>query len=244
MHWKRLMLAMALVAGAAEGAAAQAWANATPRDVRDIFLALPVDDVDDRPHIRESLGDRLSTRAGRVEALRQGAEIDPVNYWLRVPLPALEGGAAPVEVIMASLRRPTGRYLVVMQVNDRTAAGPRSVNYAWEMEGSTFRRTDIREYLPELEYADFWQGPRPAGVAKDFFLDLGAFHLQLPRYGERAEFHLTAAPAAPGVAELFGRQTRAGVELLWDRRRGTFVKGEYLGPVASGEGHGHHGHHD
>jgi hypothetical protein len=244
MHWKRLMLATALVLGAAEGAAAQAWANTAPRDVRDIFLALPVDDVDDRPQLRESLGDRLSTRARRVEALRQGAEIDPVNYWLRLSLPAPEDGAAPVEVIMSSYLRPTGRYLVVLQVNDQPVAGVRSVNYAWELAGSTFRRTDIREYLPDLEYADFWEGPRPAGVEKDFFLDLGAFHLQLPRYGDRGEFHLLPAPAAPGAAELFARRARSGVELLWDRRRGTFVKGEYLGPVAAGQGHGHHGHHD
>jgi hypothetical protein len=242
MHWKRLMLATALVLGAAEGAAAQAWANPTPREVRDIFLALPVDDVDDRPQLRESLGDRLSTRARRVEALGQGAEIDPVNYWLRMSLPALQDGAAPVEVIMASYRRPTGPYLVVLQVNDRTAGGPRSVNYAWELQGSTFRRTDIREYLPDLNYDDFWEGPRPAGVEKDFFLDLGAFHLQLPRYGERGEFHLVPAPASPATAELFARSARPGVELLWDRRRGVFVRGEYLRPA--GQGHGHHGHHD
>ncbi len=241
MHWKRLMLATALVLGAAEGAAAQAWANTAPRDVRDIFLALPVDDVDDSPQLRESLGERLSTRARRVEALREGAEIDPVNYWMRLSLPGLEGDAAPVEVIMSSYRRPTGRYLVVLQVNDQPAAGARSVNYAWELEGSTFRRADIREYLPDLEYADFWEGPRPAGVEKDFFLDLGAFHLQLPRYGERGEFHLLPAPAAPELAGLFAQRTRAGVELLWDRRRGVFTKGEYLGPVASS---GHHGHHD
>ncbi|HEX2076363.1 MAG TPA: hypothetical protein VHG08_01605 [Longimicrobium sp.] len=243
MHWKRLMLAAALVAGAAEGAAAQAWANTAPRDVRDIFLALPVDDVDDRPQLRESVGDRLSTRAGRVEALREGAEIDPVNYWIRTSLPALDGDASPVEVILSSYRRPTGRYLVVLQVNDRTAAGPRSVNYAWEMEGSTFRRADIREYLPDLEYADFWEGPRPRGVEKDFFLELGAFHLQLPRYGERAAFHLVPAPAAPELAALFQRPARSGVELLWDRRRGVFVRGDYLGSVASGERGGHH-HHD
>ncbi|HEU0299583.1 MAG TPA: hypothetical protein VFR37_09020 [Longimicrobium sp.] len=226
MHWKRLMLATALVLGTAEGAAAQAWANTAPRDVRDIFLALPIDDVDDRPQLCESIGDRLSTRARRVEALREGAEIDPVNYWLRVPLPALDGGATPVEVIMASYGRPTGRYLVVLQVNDRTAAGPRSVNYAWEMEGSTFRRTDIRRYLPELAYADFWDGPRPAGVDEDFFLDLGAFHLQLPRYGDVAAFHLAPAPGAPQLAELYARRARSGVELLWDRRRGVFTRGE------------------
>lgn len=225
MHLKRLMLATALVLGAAEGAAAQAWANHAPRNVRDLFLALPVDDVDDAPQLRASIGDRLSTAARRAEALGR-AEIDPVNYWLRISLPAPEGAAAPVEVVMASYARPTGRYLVVLQVNDRAAAGPRTVHYAWELEGGTFRRTDIRRYLPALSYADFWDGPRPDGVAEDFFLDAGAFRLDLPRYGDTATLHLVPATASGEAARLFERRARSGVALLWNRRRGTFTRGE------------------
>lgn len=242
---KRLILSMFLVAGMARGADAQA---AAPRDVREIFLALPFPRQAEGGRVLQAFGGRLSTRAGREEALRGPVEVDTRNGYLALSLPGINGAEMPVEAVLTYFNRADGKRLVVLQLRDwSTSAGewPLTEDHAWLLSGAAFTHADMDKLLPNLEYGDFWDDERPADLERDFFMKMYAFHIEWPREGTTAWLHLyppateAGDPLDPELTEVFNSRARTAVQLLWDRERGRFTKGEFVDFRAEDE-HDHH----
>lgn len=245
MRLKPLILSMLVAAAGAQDAAAQA---AAPRDVREVFLALPFPGPREGGRVLQAFNGRLSTRAGREEALRGPVDVDTRNGYLALSLPGVNGAPMPVEAVLTYFNRADGRRLVVLQLRDWSTDGeewPLSEDHAWLLSGATFTRTEIDDVLPHLEYGDFWDDARPADLEKNFFIKMDAVYIEWPREGTTAWLHLHEPPLEMSQAgdrqlsEIFRRRARTAVQLVWDRQRGRFDKGEFIEYSADDE-HDHH----
>lgn len=245
MGWKGLpaVLALAAAVAAAIPAAAQ---GAGPRDIREVFLAVPVPESGwvDEVFL---LDRRLATRAGRVAALESalaaGAPnvLDARNGYLRLRLPSDYQDDVPpadsVELVMTYFTQPGGRRLVVMQVGqmDERNGETRSDDYFWTLEGGRFTPRPTFEVLPEFTYRDFWgDAPVPEDFGEHFFYDWDALHVEWPRQGTTARLRLFTPAFASDldpdwvarITELFESRRFGGMALHWDRARGVFTRGE------------------
>lgn len=245
MRLKTLIIPFLVVATGAQDAGAQADA---PRDVREIFLALPFPERPQGGRVLQAFDGRLATRAAREEALRGPVNVDTRNGYLSVSLPGVNGRTMPVEAVLTYFNRADGRRLVVLQLQDWSTGAeewPLTEDHAWLLSGATFTRTDIDELLPNLEYGDFWDDVRPASLEKDFFMKMDAVAIQWPREGTTAVLHIfppameQGRPLDPKLAKIFSERARTAVELVWDRQQGRFQKGEYQDFAADDE-HDHH----
>jgi hypothetical protein len=245
MRLKTLILPILFVTLGAQDAAAQ---SAAPRDVREVFLALPFPAAREGGRVLQAFNGRLATRAAREEALRGPVEVDTRNGYLALTLPGVNGAPMPVEAVLTYFNRADGRRLVVLQLRDWSTdieEIPLTEDHAWLLSGATFTRTDIDDLLPNLEYNDFWDDVRPAALEKDFFMKMDAVFIEWPREGTTATLHIfqpsmeQGRPLDPKLAKIFSERARTAVELVWDRQQGRFQRGEFVEYSPEDE-HDHH----
>ena len=246
-----IAIVLLLCGGAPTGADAQA-AGAGPRDVREVFLALPFPAAAPSRPLLSRVAGLLATRELREAAWERAvaagsgrAFLDARNAYLELcvlPDPAAECAA---HLVMTYFVRADGERLVVAQVDDRGSI--RTENHFWRLAGGRFTPVDGALLVPEVTYADFWDDqPLPRGVAPDFLRQLGAVRIDWPRSGTTAEARLETLDDGvkdPALAErlidLDQRRRFESVALVWDRGRGVFTRGRRK-PYEPDEDHHHH----
>jgi len=259
MRWKRLLMATALAAGAAGPAVAQparteAQVRADPRDIREVFLAVPlpvVDWADDYFPLDSALATYARRRAVLDQALARGEPnvLDARNGYLRLRLAADPLACDSLELVMTYFNREDGRRLVVMQTLSYPGGGQRSDDHFWTLApGGRFTPVHWTEVVPEITFRDFWgDRPLPENRSPTFFREMEATHVEWPRQGTTARLQLFTPWLVPGedeegydaLVELFESRRFGEMELVWDRRRGVFTKGRKT-PYEPEEEHHHH----
>jgi hypothetical protein len=240
--WLAVLPMLAVTAADAAGQALRSRAEimAGPRDVREVFLALPLPaaraGADPLAYLRGRLGTFERRRAELERLLRDEPEenvVDSRNGYLKLYFPREDRPG--VDLTLTYFNQGNGDRLVVLQVQDLAAplASMRR-DYFWALSGGRFTPREAREVLPPVTYADFWGNhPLPRGVGPRFFLDLGAYHIEWPREGTTARFHVFTPTLPEELPEeraeelyaLFTRRRFTAVDLVWDRRTGRFGKG-------------------
>lgn len=253
-----VIVVLAAAAGPAMGQAQRAGAQAGPRDIREVFLAVPfpeTDFIDDAVPLENVLREPGRRRAVLEAALARGAPnvLDLPNGYLRLRLPSDGPYGDSLDLVMTYFNQDGGRRLVVMQaghVDPRSGESAGGIDHFWSLAGSTFTPVHWTEVMPEVTYQDFWgDHPLPEGHGDGFFLDWEALHVQWPRQGTTARLHLStpgflrdeeSEAFAEDLAELFESRRFGEMELLWDRRRGVFTKGRKTPYARDGGEHDHH----
>jgi hypothetical protein len=258
MRCRRLLMAMVLAMGAAAPAAAQAprteaEVRAGPRDIREIFLAVPLPEsgwVDESFPLQKTLATYARRRAVLDAALARGGPnvLDPRNGYLKLRIRTEYSESDSLDLVMTYFVQDGGRRLVVMQTagDDPRNGQPMSTDYFWQLDGGRF--TPASEVLPDITYEDFWGDHPVPDLGESFFYDWHALHVEWPRQGTTARVRIfTPGFLAegedeydPGLVELFERRRFSEMELLWDRRRGVFSKGAKTPYEPEGDEHDHH----
>ncbi|HEX8693081.1 MAG TPA: hypothetical protein VF746_11715 [Longimicrobium sp.] len=242
MRNKLLLAVLPLLGATAAGAAGQAPRTraeivAGPRDVREVFLALPLPaprpGADPLAGVRARLGTFEQRNAEVERALRGPSEavVDTRNGYLRLFFPSDVDEAYGVDLVLTYFVQGNGDRLVVLHAEDfDESAGSTRGDWFWTLSGGRFTPRQARDVLPAVTYADFWgDHPLPRGIGPRFFLDLGAYSIEWPREGTTATFHVftSALPEdrEEELRELFTARKFTEMELVWDRRSGRFTKG-------------------
>jgi hypothetical protein len=232
------------------GASAQAaTTGAAPRDVREVFLALPVPAAAAGRPLLSRVAPLLTTRQLRAAAWERGlaagpgrAFLDTRNGYLELCVlrpPATTDCVS--SIVLTYFVRADGQRLVVMQVDD--PSGMRTEDHFWTLAGSRFTPADGARLLPDLTYADFWgDQPLPRGMSPGFLRELGALTISWPREGTTAWAYVqpldeggTDQARAERLIELYERRRVSTLALVWDRRRGVFTKGRAMPYDPNGE---------
>ena len=245
---------MLLLAGSVGSAAGQ-----PPRDIAAVFLALPLPEARaDRP-VLAWLASRLDTRAERRALLDratwtsdyenfQESFVDARNGYLAFYFPQEGEDYTRQRVVLTYFVRSDGERLVVMQLQaDESDVGwPGTEDYFWTLSpDGLFTPVNGWSYLPVIRYEDFWQDePLPDGVARDFFLRLHSYLFVWPQEGTTAALEITSPPqrtdrASIRLVDFFERRRNNGIDLVWDRQRGRFTRGQ-LHPYWDETDHGPH----
>lgn len=226
--------------------------GANPRDISEVFLALPVPAGSARGPVLASFGDRLATRALREQVLERArgpegfSTLDPRNGYLDMCVQAPDYRACRGRLTLTYFNQRNGDRLVVMQAMDEHTL--RTEDYFWRLSGGRFTPVDGRTLLPDLVWADFWGDQRlPGGLSPRFFRELGAMRLSWPQEGTDVHAVLDPLyspepdPRIDQFNELFNRRRFSSVQLLWDRQRGVFTRGRGV-PYDPEEEEHHHDH--
>jgi len=255
MRRKALAMVLLLCSIGPAGARAQA-APAAPRDVREVFLALPVPAVSPGRPLLSRVAPLLATRALRQAAWERGlsagpgrAFVDTRNGYLELCVlrPSTTTDCVS-SVVLTYFVRGNGERLVVMQVGAPSAM--RTEDHFWTLAGSRFTPVDGARLLPALTYADFWgDHPLPRGMSPGFLRELGALTISWPRQGTTAWAYVqpldegvTDQARAERLIELYEQRRVSTLALVWDRRRGVFTKGRAMPYDPNGEEEHDHDH--
>jgi hypothetical protein len=212
------------------------------------------DYVDDALPLEETLATYARRQAVLNAALAGGEPnvLDTRNGYLRLRLAQENAEADTLDLVVTFFNQEGGRRLVVMQAvhADPRDGQPASTDYFWRLEGGRFTPVDRLDVLPAVTYRDFWgDHPLPDGIGEGFFHDLDATHVEWPRQGTTARYHVFTpgflvehGEGVMGEArlELFESRRFGAMELLWDRRRGVFTKGAKTPYEPEGDAHDHH----
>ena len=248
--------AVLLLWGGSAGAQARAApAGAAPRDVREVFLALPVPPAAPSRPLLSRVAPLLATRELREAAWERAlaeepsrAFLDTRNGYLTLCVLRVPGADCVTNLVMTYFVRANGERLVVVQVDDPMRM--RTEDHFWTLAGGRFTPADPARFLPDLTYADFWgDQPLPRGMTPRFFREMGALTVAWPREGTTAWAYVQ--PLTEGMAEddarverlieLYERRRVSTLALVWDRRRGVFTKGRAMPYDPNGEeDHDHH----
>ncbi|HEU4454766.1 MAG TPA: hypothetical protein VFR81_16980 [Longimicrobium sp.] len=246
--------AVLLLWGGSAGAQARAAsAGAAPRDVREVFLALPVPPAAPSRPLLSRVAPLLATRELRGRALERAlaadiGTVDARNGFLELCVGDDRTAECHGTALLTYFVRAGGERLVVLQVSNPD--GMRTEDYFWTLAGGRFTPADPARFLPDLTYADFWgDQPLPRGMTPRFFREMGALTVAWPREGTTAWAYVQ--PLTEGMAEddarverlieLYERRRVSTLALVWDRRRGVFTKGRAMPYDPNGEeDHDHH----
>ena len=245
MRWKRLLMATAL-AGAAGSAAAQAprteaQVRAGPRDIREIFLAVPfpeADYVDDAIPLESTLATYARSEAVLQAALARGEPnvLDLRNGYLRLRLPSeIEGDS--LDLVMTYFNQDGRRRLVVMQAGDMDPRNgePTGIDYFWRLAGGRFTPVHWTDVLPRFGYRDFWgDHPFPGDAGEESVWDWHPTYIEWPRQGTTARLRVFTpgfllddedTELEQSLLQVFESRRFTAMDLVWDRRRGVFTRG-------------------
>jgi hypothetical protein len=254
---RRTAMAMVLLlCGIATGAHAQrAPAGTAPRDIREVFLALPVPAAAPGRPLLSRAAPLLATRALRQAALARAlaekpsrAFLDTRNGYLTLCVMRAPGADCVTNLVMTYFVRANGERLVVVQVDD--PMGMRAEDHFWTLAGGRFTPVDGARFLPDLTYADFWgDQPLPRGMSPRFLRELRALTIEWPREGTTAWAYVQPLDddkmdkaRADRLIQLYERRRVSTLALVWDRRRGVFTKGRAVAYDPNAEEEHDHDH--
>lgn len=246
MRWTTLPVLVAMVIGSTAAAEAQPARPAAPRDVRDIFIALPLPQAGPNRPVLARVGTRLSTPARRRAALdsavaSENGVLDRRNGYLEMNL-ARPSGTNDMGLVLTYFTQANGSRLVVLKVESYDDGAVE--NYAWTLAGSTFTPRDLWSLMPPLTYADFWERPTPPReLVGRTLLQTGALRFSWPQQGTVATVYIENPFYGEGDdprAHFFDQRSFQAMELAWDRQRGRFTKGQKFAYSPDEEEHHHH----
>jgi hypothetical protein len=236
------------------GARAQA-APAAPRDVREVFLALPVPAAAPGRPLLSRVAPLLATRQLRQAAWDRAVAdgpgrsfLDTRNGYLTLCVMRAPGADCVTNLVMTYFVKANGERLVVVQVDDPMKM--RAEDHFWTLAGGRFTPVDGARFLPALAYANFWgDHPLPRGMSPGFLRELGALTIEWPREGTTAWAYVQPldegmedGPRAERLRELYEQRRVSTLALVWDRRRGVFTKGRAMPYDPNGEEEHDHDH--
>ncbi len=237
------------------GAQARGAPGAAPRDIREVFLALPVPAAAPGRPLLSRVAPLLATRELRAAMLARGlaagpgkAFVDARNGYLELCVAGPDAADCVSRMLLTYFVRSNGERLVVMQVEAPSAM--RTEDHFWTLAGSRFTPVDGARLLPNLTYADFWgDHPLPRGESPSFLRETRALTISWPREGTTAWAYvqpldegMTDQARAERLIELYEQRRVSTLALVWDRRRGVFTKGEAMRYDPNGEEEHDHDH--
>ncbi|HKV40641.1 MAG TPA: hypothetical protein VJX67_15620 [Blastocatellia bacterium] len=228
---------------AAQGVAphSMAVAQSEPKDIRETFLALP------RPkRIDELFAGMINDSAARKRLLdntdfSDGVSVlDIPNGYLKIDVKiAGEGSSADRHgyIVVTSFTKRNHDRLVVLQLTNLNDYPDTVVeDHYYLLSGATCVEEAGSNFLPSISFfGDFWgEQPLPATQVKEYVKNLGEgsyYNIEWPRHGTVAKanslipYSDTDSKEQRTVERILGKRQYKTMELIWDKDRGSFVKG-------------------
>lgn len=226
----------------AQSSRTEAEMRAGPRDVREIFLTLPYPAHPEPDSIGEDYADYMDTFDKRLALLERPYVkpgeyenvIDTADGYLRLNLTNNWGEY----VTVAYFTRADGSRLVVLQLanENHVEYDPHTEDYFYTL-GADGRYTEVEaaDVLPPITFEDFWgEQQQPPAPVRRMFAEGHLYNIEWPRRGTVAvvrsyppfNTYETVRAADRRAKATYGQRRFATMELVWDRGRGLFRKGE------------------